>query len=175
MLRFRLAAALVAALLAGGCAATRSAAPVYGPVESTGMVVLVCRVDVDVRDRAITDDLTVGALKFVQSPVSGMAEARVLGILDFQNEGTQDVLTAPDTVKAGEDFELTISTFGGGCEREGDAAVVISPANATVMVYDFTAATRPDAPRSPGGGWIADTSRIRTRISLSCFLRRRPP
>ena len=66
MVRSRLAAAVVTALLAGGCAATRSAAPVFGPVESTGMVVLICRVDVDVRDRSITDDLTVGALKVVQ-------------------------------------------------------------------------------------------------------------
>jgi len=66
MVRSRLAAAVLAASLAAGCAATRSAAPVFGPVETTGMVVLVCRVEVDMRDRSITDDLTVGALKFVQ-------------------------------------------------------------------------------------------------------------
>jgi hypothetical protein len=85
-----------------------------------------------------------GPLLFEPAPESGMGEARVLGILEFQNEDTQDVLTAPDTVKAGEDFELTISTFGGGCEREGDSSVLVSPENATVMVYDFTSATQPE-------------------------------
>ena len=58
------ATAVLAALLATGCAATRSAPPVYGPVESTGMVVLACRVETEVRDRAVTDDLTVGAFRF---------------------------------------------------------------------------------------------------------------
>ena len=62
----RLTAAIVAASLAAGCAATRSAPPVFGPVESTGMVVLVCRVEADLRDRSITDDLTVGSFKFDQ-------------------------------------------------------------------------------------------------------------
>jgi hypothetical protein len=63
MLRFPLTA-ILAAVLATGCASTRSAPPVFGPVESTGMVVLACRVETDVRDRAVTDDLTVGAFRF---------------------------------------------------------------------------------------------------------------
>jgi hypothetical protein len=66
MVRSRFATAVVAASLAAGCAATRSAAPVFGPVESTGMVVLVCRVEADLRDRSVTDDLTVGSFKFDQ-------------------------------------------------------------------------------------------------------------
>lgn len=66
MLKSRLATAIVAASLAAGCASTRSAAPVFGPVDSTGMVVLVCRVEADLRDRSVTDDLTVGAFKFDQ-------------------------------------------------------------------------------------------------------------
>lgn len=66
MIKSRLATAILAASFAVGCAATRSAVPVFGPVESTGMVVFVCRVEVDMRDRSITEDLTVGALKFVQ-------------------------------------------------------------------------------------------------------------
>jgi hypothetical protein len=70
-------------------------------------------------------------------------EARVLGILDFQAEGTKDVLTAPDTVAAGADFDITITTVGGGCERAGDTAVLLAETSASVMVYDFTAATHP--------------------------------
>jgi len=66
MRRSRLTAAIVTVLLAAGCAATRSAPAVFGPVESTGMVVLVCRVDMDLRDRQVTDDLTVGSFKFDQ-------------------------------------------------------------------------------------------------------------
>jgi len=66
MFRFRLAVAIVAATLASGCAATRSAPPVFGPVESTGMVVLVCRVETEIRDRLLTDELTVGSFGFDQ-------------------------------------------------------------------------------------------------------------
>ncbi len=66
MQRSRLATAVVVASLTAGCASTRSAPPVFGPVESTGMVVLVCRVEADLRDRSVIDDLTVGAFKFDQ-------------------------------------------------------------------------------------------------------------
>ena len=76
-------------------------------------------------------------------PGPAAQEARVLGILDFQAEGTNDVLTAPDTVEAGEDFDITITTVGGGCERAGDTAVLLAETSASVMVYDFTTATHP--------------------------------
>jgi len=72
------------------------------------------------------------------------AEARLPGIIDFYNDGTQGVVTAPETAQAGEPFSLTISTFGGGCDSAGDTSVVMEPDGATVLVYDFTAATGPD-------------------------------
>ena len=53
------------------------------------------------------------------------------------------MLKAPKTVRAGEDFKITITTFGGGCDREGGTSVVITTTGASVMVYDFTAATHP--------------------------------
>jgi hypothetical protein len=67
-------------------------------------------------------------------------EARVLGILD---ESANDAVVAPTTVPAGEDFQVTITTIGSGCEREADSGVIVSENGATVMVYDFTKATHP--------------------------------
>jgi hypothetical protein len=69
-------------------------------------------------------------------------EARVLGIFDLQ----QDTVTVPATVRAGQEFPVTITTFGGGCERKGDEGVILSENGATMMVYDFTTATRPGVP-----------------------------
>ena len=67
-------------------------------------------------------------------------EARILGLLD---ERGNDALIAPATVRAGEDFQVTITTTGSGCERTGDTGVIIMEDSATVMIYDFTTATRP--------------------------------
>ncbi|MGH2523598.1 MAG: META domain-containing protein [Anaerolineales bacterium] len=83
-----------------------------------------------------------GVLNFVRR-AAGQLEARVPGIIDFHADGTRGVLTAPDRVQAGEDFEVTISTFGGGCQRAGDTAIVVTNIGAAVMVYDFTTATQP--------------------------------
>ena len=67
-------------------------------------------------------------------------EARVLGNLTSIGD---DVLTAPDTVQAGQEFQITVTTSGGGCERIGDTGVLTTDNSATVMVYDFTSATQP--------------------------------
>ena len=71
-------------------------------------------------------------------------EARTLGVIDFGDDGTKDVVSAPNTVRVHEDFPVKITTYGNGCDREGDNGVIITRTGATVMVYDFTAATRPD-------------------------------
>jgi len=71
-------------------------------------------------------------------------EARTLGVIDFGDDRTKDVVSAPNTVRVHEDFEVKITTFGGGCDREGDNGVIINQTGAMVMVYDFTTATRPD-------------------------------
>jgi hypothetical protein len=67
-------------------------------------------------------------------------EQRVLGNISGD---LKELLDAPAMVRAGEEFKLTINTFGSGCEREGDTGVIISESSATVMVYDFTTATHP--------------------------------
>ena len=67
-------------------------------------------------------------------------EARVLGLVD---ERLADTLVAPSAVSVGEDFQITVTTSGSGCEREGDTGVIVTENSATVMVYDFTAATHP--------------------------------
>lgn len=69
--------------------------------------------------------------------------ARVPGILDFSAARTQDDLTAPETVRRGEAFEIKVITFGSGCEEGGDTSVLLTESVANVMVYDFTTATRP--------------------------------
>lgn len=69
-------------------------------------------------------------------------EARVLGIIDY-NGTSQNVITAPSSVKPGKEFDVQIKTQGGGCEREGDTTVVLMQAGASITVYDFTTATKP--------------------------------
>jgi hypothetical protein len=39
---------------------------------------------------------------------------------------------------------VTITTFGGGCDRAADAAAIVDAAGATLVAYDFTRATTPD-------------------------------
>lgn len=69
-------------------------------------------------------------------------EARVLGIIDYNGQ-SQNVITAPSSVKPGKEFEVKISTQGGGCEREGDTSVVMMQNGASITLYDFTTATQP--------------------------------
>jgi hypothetical protein len=70
--------------------------------------------------------------------ITGPDEERVLGIIDFYADGTGGVLAAPDTVDAGVDVPVTVTTYGGGCESVGGAEVALSGATATVTVYDYT-------------------------------------
>jgi hypothetical protein len=70
-------------------------------------------------------------------------EARVPGVIDFGQEGKAGVLSAPTTAQVGKNFELNVTTFGGGCDRRGETSVVFLKTGAAVMVYDITAATDP--------------------------------
>ncbi len=65
------------------------------------------------------------------------------GIIDYGDDRTQDVISVPASVRANRDFQITVSTFGGGCERGGDTGVIMTETTATLMVYDLTTATRP--------------------------------
>jgi hypothetical protein len=70
-------------------------------------------------------------------------EAVVLGIIDFGTQGSTNVVNAPSTVAVGEEFKFTITTFGGGCEREGTSSTIITATGASIMVYDITSAIHP--------------------------------
>ena len=74
-------------------------------------------------------------------PPPGQQAARVPGILTFR--GSPQEISAPATVAVGQEFQVSIATFGGGCEEKGDEGVVVSETGASIFVYDFTTATRP--------------------------------
>lgn len=69
---------------------------------------------------------------------------RVLGALILG--GTQEAISAPAVVGVGQDFPVTITTFGDGCVEKGDEGVILGVNDATIFVYDFTTATRPGVP-----------------------------
>lgn len=77
-------------------------------------------------------------------PAADAQPARVLGILDFHAESALDFIEAPAAVQAGQSFEVTINTFGGGCDSAGDTEVVLAADGATLTVYDLTTATSAD-------------------------------
>jgi heat shock protein HslJ len=91
-------------------------------------------------------DTAAGPLVFaaaVSKPPAAPASALVPGILDFNAADSQPVVTAPENVVTGEDFEVTITTFGGGCEEAGPVSAIQTLDGATIFVYDETTATHP--------------------------------
>jgi hypothetical protein len=70
-------------------------------------------------------------------------KVRIPGTIEIETaaEGKQSNLVAPTMAQAGKDFQITIHTFGGGCESKGGEEVTVSENTATVNVYDFTTAT----------------------------------
>ncbi len=87
------------------------------------------------------------------SPVANSAEntappvknqqARVPGVLYSESQDLSGSVTAPASVKAGADFQVTVTTSGNGCVSAADEGVILADASADVFVYDFTTATRP--------------------------------
>jgi hypothetical protein len=75
------------------------------------------------------------------SPPPPAQAQRVPGILNFR--GTQEAITAPATVGVGQEFQVTIATFGDGCVEKGDEGVILSDTGASIFVYDLTTATQP--------------------------------
>ncbi|MEP7271735.1 MAG: hypothetical protein ABI882_09530 [Acidobacteriota bacterium] len=70
-------------------------------------------------------------------------EVRILGLLDVSLLADGETISAPKTVRAGESFQVTVTTSGGGCEKGGDISVILGEAHADLMVFDTTVATRP--------------------------------
>ena len=68
--------------------------------------------------------------------ILGLGEYRVVGMIDL------DVpllvpLVMPDTVTAGVDFSVVVSTIGGGCTRAGDTETTLTGNTAIITPYDF--------------------------------------
>src|SRR5262245_25219481 len=72
----------------------------------------------------------------------GRKGKRIPGTIEFETAtGKESKLLAPALAQAGRDFKVTIYTYGGGSESQGDEEVTVSENTATVKVYDFTTAT----------------------------------
>lgn len=69
---------------------------------------------------------------------------RVLGVFPSVADGVGDTIVVPERVRVGEEFLVNVTTVGGGCDEAGDHGVVLSEGSASVYVYDFTAANRPN-------------------------------
>jgi heat shock protein HslJ len=91
-------------------------------------------------------DTAAGPLVFAAAesmPPAAPGAVLVPGILDFNAADSQPVVTTPENVVTGEDFEVTITTFGSGCEAAGPASAIQTLEGATIFVYDETTATHP--------------------------------
>lgn len=103
--------------------------------------------------KAITQSVKIFALSFLLVGITAAAyaaqpcqcedTARVPGVLSFRAQPTTDVIVAPAIVRVGEVFQVTITTFGDGCDSAGDTGVVFDANGVTLWVYDITAATHP--------------------------------
>lgn len=68
---------------------------------------------------------------------------RVPGMFSFEEATAGPIIVAPESVQAGQEFQVTITTVGGGCEEAGDNGVILGNRVANVHVYDFTTAVKP--------------------------------
>jgi hypothetical protein len=70
-------------------------------------------------------------------------QARVPGVIAFDEAKSSDGVEVPTAVKADEEFQIAVITTGSGCVNAGETEVVLSDTSADVFVYDLTTATRP--------------------------------
>ena len=74
---------------------------------------------------------------------TNQSSSRILGNLGFDLQTAERSISVPSNIQANRDFEITITTSGGGCDGAGDTGVILGEMNADVFVYDFTSANRP--------------------------------
>lgn len=70
----------------------------------------------------------------------GVEPVRVLANIETAIEGFGVDVVAPAEVEAGEPFEVSLTTYGGGCTRSGGARnteIVVEGARATIRPYDL--------------------------------------
>lgn len=68
---------------------------------------------------------------------------RVPGTFALDESTAEPTVVAPETARAGQEFQVTITTIGSGCEEQGDEGVILGNRIANIHVYDFTTATKP--------------------------------
>lgn len=67
--------------------------------------------------------------------VVGPDERRRVGVIDFYDQPS--VIVVPDTVRAGEDFQVSVRTYGGGCVSRDTTEVAVAGRLAQVVPYDL--------------------------------------
>jgi hypothetical protein len=98
------------------------------------------------------------SLAFAQEIPQGAQ--RVPGVFAQEDAGNL-IVVVPESVRVGEEFQLTITTVGGGCDFAGDNGVIIGNRSASIHVYDFTTAAR------PGVACTAIFKQFRHNVTLS--------
>ncbi|HJQ19188.1 MAG TPA: hypothetical protein VJ867_02495 [Gemmatimonadaceae bacterium] len=71
--------------------------------------------------------------------LDGHWRARNLAVIEYQ-AGDQSVasITAPDTVQVSAPFSVSVKSYGGGCERQGETEVNAGAAVVEILPYDYT-------------------------------------
>jgi len=65
-------------------------------------------------------------------------EERIIGVIAVAGDTTTKVLVVPDSARAGTGFQVTVTTFGNGCDRAGEVEVEMRGLVATLHPYDYT-------------------------------------
>lgn len=80
-----------------------------------------------------------------ESKPNGRQPARVLGVIGFDDGRLlNNAIKLPETVEVNKEFQITVTTSGGGCESAGDTGVFQTDNSADVFIYDLTTATHPE-------------------------------
>ena len=62
--------------------------------------------------------------------------AREVGVISRYGEA-EEVIIAPDTVQLGQEFTVTVRTYGNGCVEAADMEVAVTGTLAVLTPYDF--------------------------------------
>jgi hypothetical protein len=88
----------------------------------------------------------------------GLGDEERLGLLEFYNDSS--VISVPDTVDAGANFEVAFYTFGGGCISRGDTRVEVTGNTAVVTPLDLNA----DGPCTLELQFLDHTTTVRLQV-----------
>jgi hypothetical protein len=84
--------------------------------------------------------LTVGACRAITG--DDFRRERQLGTIQFH--GQPIVVQVPNTVSRGIDFEVVVTTYGGGCVGQGDTQVTTSATGVEIRPFDIFITEMPD-------------------------------